>query len=165
MALQQGENCYVSLDEAETYFETRIDAGAWLNADDEDKESALVTATLILDENQFIGVAVSSDQSLGWPREGATFVDPKLGWEITFAEDEIPDRVKKAVYEQAYHLLANENLLDNKSQNFEEISIGSISIKDTNRDTTRTPMVNPLAKKLIKPLLAKQGSTSWWRAN
>jgi hypothetical protein len=165
MALEQNVNCYVSLDEAETYFETRIDSGAWLNADDEDKESALVTATLILDENQFIGVAVSSEQSLGWPRNGASFVDPKLGLVVAYGNTEIPSRLKKAVYEQAYHLLSNENLLDNKSQNFEEISIGSITLKDTNKDTTRASMTSNLARKFIKPLLTNQGSNSWWRVN
>ena len=165
MALEQGINCYVSLDEAETYFETRIDAGAWLNADDEDKESALVTATLILDENQFIGVAVSSDQSLAWPRNEATVLEPRIGTYITYADDEIPDRLKKATYEMAYHLLSNENLLDNKSQNFEEISIGTISIKDTNQDTSKVPMTPSLVRKFIRPLLVRNGSTSWWRAN
>ena len=165
MALEQYVNCYVSLEEAEEYFDTRIDAAAWFAADTEDKESALVTATLILDENQFIGVAVSSDQSLGWPRSGAMYLDPKLGLWIEIPEDEIPARLQKAVFEQAYHLLTNENLLDGKSQNFEEISVGSISIKDSNSDTTRTPMVNGLAKKLLRPLLANQGTTSWWRAN
>ncbi len=165
MALQQGTNCYVSLAEAETYFETRLDAGAWLNADIDDKESALVTATLIVDENQFIGVAVSSEQSLGWPREGATFIDPKLGLQVTFQNNEIPTRLKKAVFEQAYHLLSNENLLDAKSQNFEEISIGTISLKDSNSDTTKIPMTPSLVKRFLKPLLANQGSTSWWRTN
>jgi hypothetical protein len=65
----------------------------------------------------------------------------------------------------AYHLLSNENLLDNKSQNFEEISIGTISIKDTNKDTSKVPMTPSLVRKFIRPLLVRNGSTSWWRAN
>lgn len=165
MALQQGTNCYVSLLEAESYFDTRIDSGAWVNADDEDKESALVTATLIVDENQFIGVAVSSEQSLGWPRTGATTFDTKLNLTVTYSDSEIPKRLKLAVFEQAYHLLSNENLIDNKSQNFEEISIGSITLKDSNSDTGRVPMVPSLVRTFLKPLMLNQGQRQWWRAN
>jgi hypothetical protein len=151
--------------EADAYFDTRIDAGAWINAQDDDQESALVTATLILDENQFIGVAVSSTQSLAWPRKGAYIFDPRLGQEVNFSVTEIPKRMKQAVLEMAYHLLSNENLLDNKTQNFEEISIGTITLKDSNNDTTRTPVVPNLVRKYLKPLLVNQGSTQWWRAN
>jgi len=165
MALVLGTNTYVTMVEAEAYFDTRIDAGAWINAQDDDQESALVTATLLLDENQFIGVAVSSTQSLAWPRKGASTFDPRLGQSITYGESEIPKRMKSAVLEMAYHLLSNENLLDNKSQNFEEISIGTITLKDSNNDTTRTPMVPSLVKKYLKPLLINQGSSQWWRAN
>lgn len=165
MALVLGTNTYVTMVEADAYFDTRIDAGAWLNAQDDDQESALVTATLILDENQFIGVAVSSTQSLAWPRKEAYTFDPRLGQQVTFGNEEIPKRLKMAVLEMALHLLSNENLLDNKSQNFEEISIGTITLKDSNNDTTRVPMVPTLVKKYLKPLLVTQGSTQWWRAN
>lgn len=165
MALEQYVNCYVSLAEAEAYFDTRIDAGAWHAADDEDKESALVTATSILDENHFIGVAVSSDQSLGWPRSGASSFDPKLGLEVTYTEDEIPNRLMLATYEMAYHLLSNEDLLDQKTQTFEEISVGSITLKDSNKDVSRTPIIPIMVNKFIKPLLVTRGSKTWWRAN
>ncbi len=165
MALVLGTNTYVTMVEADAYFDTRIDAGAWVNAQDDDQESALVTATLILDENQFIGVAVSSTQSLAWPRKGAYIFDPRLGQEVNFSVTEIPKRMKQAVLEMAYHLLSNENLLDNKTQNFEEISIGTITLKDSNNDTTRTPVVPTLVRKYLKPLLVNQGSTQWWRAN
>lgn len=166
MALIQGTNSYVSYAEANDYFDNRIDSAAWYNADQDDRENALITATLILDENQFIGVAVSSTQSLGWPRKGATHFDPKLGLWITYAENEIPKRLKLAVYEMAYHLLANENLLDQKSQTFEEISVGNITVKDNTKDVYRTPIVNSLVKKFLKPLLVTaQVGNSWWRAN
>jgi hypothetical protein len=166
MALEERVNSYVSLDEAEDYFETRIDSKAWHDADDEDRESALITATMIIDENQFIGVAVSSEQSLAWPRKGAFYFDPKYGTQIAPTEEEIPQRVKLGTMELAYQLLANENLLDQKTQTFEKISIGSISIEDTNSDVVRTPVTPPLTRKFIKPLLAAGGnSRTWWRAN
>jgi len=166
MALTLNVNSYVTVSEAEDYFETRIDATAWNVADSDDKESALVTATLILDENQFIGAAVSSTQSLAWPRESASYYDTKLGMTVDIASNEIPKRLKLAVFEMANHLLANENLLDNTAQTFEKIKIGSIAIEDNSSDYIPPPMVPDTSKKFIKPLLlSAQGANSWWRAN
>ena len=166
MALIQGTNCYVSYADALAYFDNRLDSGAWINADEEDRENSLVTATRILDQNQFIGVAISSNQSLGWPRKEATSFDPRLGLWVTYAENEYPDRLKLATYELAYHLLANENLLDQKTQTFEEISVGTITIKDSNNDVYRTPIVPSMVKRVLKPLLVNGGTSNlWWRVN
>jgi hypothetical protein len=91
-----------------------------------------------------------------------------MGFFITTGENEIPTQVITAVYEQALHLINNEDLLTGQTQTFENISVGSISISDSNGDVTRVPMKNALVLKAIKPLLVK-GSTamgaSWWRAN
>jgi len=166
MALIQGTNCYVSYADALAYFDTRIDSGAWLNADEEDRENSLVTATRILDQNQFIGVAISSNQSLAWPRKEATTFDPRLGFWVTYTESEYPGRLKTATYELAHHLLANENLLEQKTQTFEEISVGTITIKDSNNDVYRTPIVPSLVNKYIKPLIVNGAtSRSWWRVS
>ena len=165
MALVLGTNTYVTMVEADAYFDTRIDAGAWLNADDDDQESALVTATLLLDENQFIGVAVSSTQSLAWPRKDAIYFDPKLGMEKSVTTDTYPKRVKVATFEMALHLLTNENLLDNKTQTFERIKVGSIEIEDSTKDVLKIPVLPLRIKKLLSPLLVNGSGKQWWRAN
>jgi len=151
--------------EADAYFDTRIDAGAWINADADDHESALVTATLLLDENQFIGVAVSSTQSLAWPRKDAIYFDPKLGMEKSVTTDTYPKRVKVATFEMALHLLTNENLLDNKTQTFERIKVGSIEIEDSTKDVLKIPVLPLRIKKLLSPLLVNGSGKQWWRAN
>jgi len=165
MALVLGTNTYVTMVEADAYFDTRIDAGAWINADDDDQESALVTATLLLDENQFIGVAVSSTQSLAWPRKDAIYFDPKLGMEKSVTTDTYPKRVKVATFEMALHLLTNENLLDNKTQTFERIKVGSIEIEDSTKDVLKIPVLPLRIKKLLSPLLVNGSGKQWWRAN
>ena len=165
MALVLGTNTYVTMVEADAYFDTRIDAGAWLNAQDDDQESALVTATLLLDENQFIGVAVSSTQSLAWPRKDAIYFDPKLGMEKSVTTDTYPKRVKVATFEMALHLLTNENLLDNKTQTFERIKVGSIEIEDSTKDVLKIPVLPLRIKKLLSPLLVNGSGKQWWRAN
>lgn len=168
MALVLNTNSYVTVVEADAYFETRIDSASWFAATDEVKEQALVTATQIVDENAWIGSAVSPSQVLAWPRKNAMYYDSKLGQNIEISNSEIPSRVKVAVYEQALHLIDNEDLLANKTQTFESISIGSISISDSNNDVVRTPIKPSLVVKTLKPLI-KRGSAGlgahWWMAN
>jgi hypothetical protein len=166
MALVLNTNSYVTLDEAELYFETRIDSANWFNSEDEIKEQALVTATQIVDNHAWIGSAISPSQALAWPRKNAIYNDPRLGLTVSVAENEIPQQVKVAVYEQALHLIDNEDLLSGTTQTFESIKIGSIAIEDKNSDTTKTPMKAKLVVSTIKPLLRSSGtSLTWWRAN
>lgn len=168
MALVLNTNSYVTVAEADTYFETRIDSANWENSTEELKEQALVTATQLVDDNAWIGIAVSSSQALAWPRKEVTYYDSRLGQYIQVDSVTVPDRVKTAVFEQALHLIDNEDILTNKTQTFESISVGSISLSDSNNDVTRVPIRPSLVIKAIKPLV-KQGSigmgSSWWRAN
>jgi hypothetical protein len=168
MALVLNTNSYVTIADADTYFETRIDSADWVTSSDQIKEQALVTATQLIDDNAWIGSAVSSSQALAWPRKNAIYNDTRLGLQVSIAEDEVPSRVKIAVYEQALHLISNEDVLMGQSQTFESISVGSISLSDSNGDTTRIPMKASTALKSIRPLILKGSlglGTSWWRAN
>ena len=128
----------------------------------------MVTATQLVDDHAWIGSAVSSSQALAWPRSSAIYFDDRLGQQITIADDEIPTRVKTAVCEQALHLLNNEDLLAGTTQTFESISVGSISLSDSNSDVTRTPIKPSVTTKPIRPLI-RRGSgglgATWWRAN
>ena len=169
MAPVLNTNSYVTVDEADSYFETRIDSANWTAADDEIKESALVTATDLVDDNAWIGSAVSSSQALAWPRNNATYYDTRMGTSITIGSTIVPDQVKEAVYEQALHLVDNEDLLQGKTQTFESISVGSISISDSNNDVTRTSIKPKLVRNKIRLLLNKAYAngvgSQWWRAN
>jgi hypothetical protein len=166
MALVLNTNSYVTIAEADTYFETRIDANEFTSASDDLKEEALVTATQLIDNRAWIGIAVSSSQSLAFPRKQATYYDPRMGQDITIADNEIPSQVKIAVYEQALHLLQNEDLLAQKTQTFESISVGSISLSDSNGDVSRTSITPSIVLKPLRPLISRvMNSNSWWRAN
>jgi hypothetical protein len=168
MALVLNTNSYVSIADADTYFETRIDSANWVAATNEIKEQALVTATALIDDSSWIGSAVSSSQALAWPRKNAIYNDDRLGLQVTIADDETPSRVKTAVYEQALHLVDNEDVLAGQSQTFESISVGSISLSDSNGDTTRLPMKPSIVLKSLRPLIRKGSAgmgAGWWRAN
>jgi len=169
MALVLNTNSYVTIADADAYFETRIDSAEWEGSNDEVKEQALVTATQLIDDRPWIGVAVSSSQALAWPRKDAKYYDPRMGQDISVASDETPPQVKIAVYEQALHLLQNEDLIAQKTQTFESISVGSISLSDSNNDVTRTSITPAIVIKPLRPLI-KRGSSggvgsSWWRSN
>ena len=168
MALVLNTNSYVTIADADTYFETRIDAAEWDSSNDETKEQALVTATQLIDERHWIGAAVSSSQALAWPRKNAIYYDPRMGQQITVANNEVPSQVKIAVYEQALHLVQNEDLLAQKTQTFESISVGSISLSDSNNDVTKTSITPSIIIKPLRPLIRRDGigmGGSWWRAN
>ena len=168
MALVLNTNSYVEIADADEYFETRIDSANWFDAEDEIKEQALVTATYMVDDNSWIGSAVSSSQALAWPRKNAIYYDNRMGGNITVGQAEVPNKVKVAVYEQALHLVNNEDVLMGQSQTFESISIGSISLSDSNGDVTRIPKRPVEVLRSIKPLIIRGTGGmggSWWRAN
>lgn len=159
MALSKGTNSYVNVAEADTYFENRVDADSWEAADNIQKEQALVTATQLLDDMSWTGTAISETQPLAFPRSGSYF-DPRLGAFIEFSDIAYPDRIVKATYELALHLLNNEGLLT-ESGSVTNITVGSIQLQSI-KGVSRTPS---LVRRLIKPMLINQGSNSWWRAN
>lgn len=165
MALTLNVNSYVDVDAAENYFETRLDATAWYAADDEDKESSLVTATQLLDELAFIGSMTSLSQSLAWPRSGVQVYSTKAGSLVTIADSEIPKEVKTAVFEMALHLLTNQDILNSSSQTLERIKVGPIEIEDSAQTVAPPAIIPARIKNSLKHLLVTQGSKMWWRNN
>lgn len=159
MALAKGTNSYADVTEADAYFANRLDVAAWVDETvPANKEKALVTATMLLDEQLWIGTAISETQPLAFPRSG-NFFDPRLGINVNLTND-IPDRVVKATFEIAYHLLNNDGLLDDSGR------VNSLRVGSVDLNTIVQPNLIPnVAKRLIQPLLREGGSRSWWRAN
>ena len=111
MALAKGINSYVTVSEANAYFENRLNSSLWDDADDGTKSQSLVTATSILDSFDWQGIIADETQKLAFPRIG-TYFDNKIGYEIQIGSG-IPERISIATFELAYHLLSNPTLLDN----------------------------------------------------
>lgn len=157
MALSKGINSYVTVEEADSYFQDRLDVAAWTSADVTTKGQALVTATSILDGLAWTGVAISDNQPLAFPRTGSYF-DPRVGRSLALVD--VPARVLDATKELAYHLLNNDGLRD-ETGNVKSVAVGEIRL-----DFIQPPAKIPLSiHNMIKPLLANQGSNLWWRAN
>lgn len=158
MALAKGTNSYVTLAEATTYFGDRLDAGAWDDADDARRSQALVTATEVLDGQSWTGTAVSDSQPLAFPRVGNYF-DPRIGTYQSLPAT-VPDRVVKATYELAYHLLNNDGILDDTGQVI-DLQVGTIQLTKVSKPN----LIPAVVTRLIRPLLVNAGSNVWWRAN
>lgn len=156
--MEVGTDTYVTLEEANTYFSSRLDAAAWDEATDPLKEQALVTATRSLEKEKWVGVIADFNQSLAWPRVGE-FFDPRAG--ATRPLEGVPARVKEAQLELAYHLLQNDGVLD-ESGSVDEVQVGPIKLKGIAQASSSSSIVYSL----VSPLLAvKASGAMWWRAN
>ena len=159
MALAKGINSYVTVEEADAYFADRLDVAAWVDANATQKAQALVTATSVLDEQLWTGTAISESQPLAFPRAGVYF-DTKLGFAVVLDAVAVPDRIVRATFDQAYHMLNNDGLLDDTGS-VTDLNISSISLSSV----IAPNLISKGVKRLISPLLASAGSTMWWRAN
>jgi hypothetical protein len=92
-------NSYVTLAEAESYMEARLNAALWDAASDDTKNRALVESTRELDVLDWDGWRTDDVQALSWPREWV--VDPDDPNGDYFASNVIPQRVKDACMELA----------------------------------------------------------------
>ncbi len=114
-------NSYVSLADAETYFEGRPFASAWNDADQPEKEQALVYATTILDRERWAGAKGTTynaalTQTLAWPRRWVPtlewdaapqlisewFIDTATGY---YSELTVPTPIVRATCELALEIL------------------------------------------------------------
>lgn len=119
-------NSYLTVAEADAYFEGRTNAGKWTGATTAQKDLALVWATSRLEHEEYYGVPTTSDQRLKWPRWGIEadgfFID----------SDVIPRLVKEAVCELALALLEDglvDRFKDSGLEQFDSVTLGPISIE------------------------------------
>ena len=119
-------NSYVTLAEANTYFETVPDSTTWDNKTDDQKNRALISATRWIDSLNFYGDRCDEDQALKWPRNNYEVDDVELACTAT------PKDIKYAQYELA-RALANETdaITGNKGTDgtYEEVKIGDMEVK------------------------------------
>jgi len=81
---------YLTVPDADDYFDSRLENDVWLDADDNQKERAIITAGKYIDRLNFAGDVAATGQEHQFPRGDDTT---------------IPDDVKEACCELAYALL------------------------------------------------------------
>ena len=97
-------NSYVTLAEADSFMEGRLNASTWeTDASDDDKNRGLVEATRQISRLGYGGRRTDSTQVLSWPRQFA--FDPDSPVQDYFTNTVIPQRVKDATMELAFQYI------------------------------------------------------------
>ena len=119
-------NSYVTLAEANSYFETVPDSSTWTNKTDDQKNRALISATREIDNLVFYGDRCDEDQALKFPRTNYQ-VD-----RVELSCSTIPLNIKYAQYELARALANDTDAITGttgKDGNFEEVKLGDLQVK------------------------------------
>lgn len=123
---------YLSEEDASSYFVSRLHSSLW--EDFEEKQSALITATRLLDQwVKWQGYKTDENQALDWPRQDV--VDENDFW---LASDSIPIQVKNACCELAYSMLVEDRTAENDMKGFKEIKVGSLKLVADKSDVAGT---------------------------
>ncbi len=84
---------YATIDEAQDYFDTRLNVDPWERATTLDKTKALAMATRALDNIAYVGVKYDEEQEHEFPRD------------YNIPEGEVPTEVKYCLFEMALAFL------------------------------------------------------------
>lgn len=119
-------NSYVTLADANAYFETVPDSATWTNKTDDQKNRALISATRWIDSLNYYGDRCDEDQALKWPRNNYDVDGVELECSL------IPNDIKYATYELA-RALANDTgaITDSTGTTglYDEVQLGDMRVK------------------------------------
>jgi len=119
-------NSYVTLADADAYFETTPDSATWINKTNDQKNRALISATRWIDALSFYGDRCSTTQALKWPREDYT-VDG-----IDLACTLIPVGIEIATYELARALANDTDAITGSTGTtgiYDQVELGDLKVK------------------------------------
>ena len=122
----ENANSYVTLAEANTYFETVPDSTTWDNKSDDQKNRSLIAATRWIDSFVFFGDRCDHGQALKFPRNNYQVDDVEL------ACSAIPNNIKYAQYELARALANDTDAMTGNvgtNGNIAEAKLGDLEVK------------------------------------
>ena len=134
----ENANSYVTLSEANDYFDTSPDSSTWTNKTDDQKKRSLISATRWIDTFVFYGDRCDDGQALKFPRNNYQ-VDG-----VELACTKIPNNIKYAQYELARALANDTDAITGttgKEGNISEAKLGDLEVK-FNTATQGTGSVN-----------------------
>jgi hypothetical protein len=156
-------NTFISIDDAETYLDSRLNSEAWTGAAPDDKTRALLMAAKRLQVENWLGNRVTTTQRLAWPRISVAKVDQvgfgyggfygqPWGWGYgeQYLTTEIPQPVKDAQCELALAYL--EGFDDGGEEAIDSFSADGVSVK--NRQSRPDGGLPPRVVQLISGLIA-----------
>jgi hypothetical protein len=144
----QTSNVYVDIPYVSAYL-LGEQLAAWGALSEPEQEAAIVRSSRYIDSLEFIGTRKTLEQSLSWPRAGATYE----GFEITG----VPAAVRKATAEAVALVLGGAELFSDEADvavTSERVDVISVSYATpqtgANKEATKFEVLNRLVKGLIK---------------
>ena len=119
-------NSYVTLAEADSYFETVPSSTTWDDKTDDAKNRSLISATRWIDSLNFYGDRCDEDQALSWPRNNY-HVD-----RVELTCSSIPNDIKYATYELARALANDTDAITGTTGDtglYEAVKLGDMEVK------------------------------------
>jgi len=118
-------NSFVTVDDADDYFEARLYTDDWPDDEDEKKKALMWASGLISRSYRWKGRRVKSDQKLAFPRTGLFTLD---GYEVD--DETYPDVITAATCELALFLSKSDPSSDSPFDvGLTEIKVNSIGLK------------------------------------
>ena len=119
-------NSYVTLAEADAYFETVPSSTTWDDKSDDSKIRSLISATRWIDTLNFYGDRCDTSQALSWPRNNYHVDRVELTCSV------IPADIKYAAYELARALANDTDSITGTTGDkglYEEVELGDLKVK------------------------------------
>jgi len=143
---------YITVEEGDTYFETRLYSSAWTNADPADQASAIRMATQAINGLPFKGRKYDPDQANAFPRY---IPYPRGGYYLAEEDGSVPQLVKDACCEECLELLTSGNSNRRKLQNEGVTSFRISELSETFATPSEVPRLTSfVARQILKPFLA-----------
>lgn len=147
-------NTYISLADADTYFESHVYSTGWDAATDANKNIALAMATRLLDAYCiFEGRKIGDSQALEFPR-----FDIKDRSGFLIVSTTIPQALKDATAEFAQFMIASDRTADASGKGFKLLKAGSLTMQPDTGD--KPPVMPDVVKQLINFLGRPAGTMS-----
>lgn len=137
MTIELYKNTFVTLEEAQNYFDERFNSDVWSDLDTDVQEKLLVSASKKVSRFDFVGKPLSVEQPMAFPRNF-----------------DMPQDIKDAVCEESISMLETKDdvHLQNQNDNISSISLGagSVSYNKTLADACEQELVSKTAEFLVK---------------
>ena len=152
MALTVGTDTYISLTDANAYFNNGLHAVDWANGGSK-CEPALRMAAKAVDRENYLASIATTSQTMAWPRSGV--VDSE-GREIP--NTVVPQAIKDAQCELAYYYLTNDPTEDDATRNVRRMVADTVVMEYDGRAPVRR--VPDIVMALIRPYLVPGSNSS-----
>jgi hypothetical protein len=163
-----GENSYITVTDADVYFNERLFPDAWLSATVDQKAQSLIMATKKIDRQYIRGIKADLEQTLEFPRSIysnsrginpfynplKTSIQTTPGW---ITETEASQEVKDATCEEAIAILqagaSAQKRIQLQQQGVKSFSLGNLSETFTG-GVTGQKLLSIEATQLLQPYLS-----------